>query len=337
MNNCRPNSPAKQIVDLLDELDRIIAAHGLIQYRFTVEILANSLKDGSFGLPGVITEILKGKINALRATVLQALECRLGSGENAVANSSSEIVRAHEIARLLREGGIILETARHESAEQARNLPLLMPTILEAATTDLFQAYLDGLDGHSPEARSIVTQAIGRQVGAAAAAIRDRLENCRTQVAGLLRSAKEALPDVPAHSPDLPLSIWQQPLFDSRAFAQRLHLRPVGAWRLLGQAAVRRRIHRQLETRLSNMLTESLSSYSAWMRKWIRQSFCALEAAFFVRAHVYQAHLVQLRPSFKHQPMALQTEDDIRLLQRWPEATRPPGLSLAEAQVKPER
>ena len=336
MNNGPPNCPSKQVLDLLCELDRIIAAHGLVRYRFTVEFLANSLEDGSYGTPGVVTELLKGKIAALRHGVLHELQCRVGSGESTVDGSSRENARAREIAQLFRECGLVLETARYESAQQAHNLTLLMPAILETATTDLLQAYLDGVDCSNPEARSVVTRSIGHQVGTAAAAICDCLENCRAQIAELLRSAKGILPGEIAPSGELAPSLWLRPHFDPSGLGRRLRLRPIGLWRLLGQAAVRRRIQRELENSVRDGLWESLRAYSALIRKWVRRNFCALELALSAAAETYRTHLLKALPSSNYEPKLLQAQEDFRLLQQWPAAVNPHEICLADSPDEPE-
>ena len=309
MNHGPPNGPGKQMLELLRELDRIIAAHGLTQYRLTVELLADGFEDGSFGLPGVLTKLLESRITALRNEVMQALELRVRrDGGNAADPPSSENLRAYEIARLFRQCGVVLEETRRASAEQARSLPSLTPAILESATADLFRAYLDGFDCHGLEARAVVTRAIGRETSAVAAEMRGRLEKCRTELGRLLRAAKEMVPSEAAPCPEVTFCLWLHPRFDPNTVAQGWRLRHFGIWGLMGQAAVRRRIQKQLANALCNRLWALLNAYSALMRKWLRRNFCALELDLSAASQTYQAHLLRGLPSLGLEAKLVQVE-----------------------------
>jgi len=256
---------------------------------------------------------LKRKVGALRETVVRTLETRRKGKTTPVPAESMS--RLEEVAQALRRSDLILEAARNEAAEMARNFPSVTGQIIDITASELVET-LSGRKAKAAEAAATVSRTVARLVNEAAAQVHRRIAEAEAQLSDLLRAAKQTLSET-GDAPDEFTRPSGQPIFDAAAVTHPLQIRSVGAWRFLGKAVARRRMRRQLEGRFARDLRQSLALYSTRMRTWVRQTSFDLQAAFAARAQVYQAQIEQLISSSQGDLDPAQTDEDLRILGNW--------------------
>ena len=227
-----------------------------------------------------------------------------------------------EIERELRNVPQMLESARHEAAEQARNLRNAETLVIETAADELVANWL-GSDSLNLSPAEKFAATLARLMAEEAAKVRERAEQTRSRLTELLQTATRLLPSAKPAIQELPGAAGL-PLPDASALTGKVNLRPPRTARLLGRTVLRHNLQKQLSEQAGLALRDFLTQYSQRLAQWAKSAFADLEAAFTANAGILQAQLARRKPA-ETGPADGELQEDIRLLEQW-ERRKTPAL-----------
>ena len=269
---------------------------------------------------------LKRKIGGLREALLATLKRRVETGTPAL--SESQMARMQEVERELRNVPQALESARREAEEQARNLRNAGDLVIEIAAGEIAASWLKR-DSRAANPGQNFTATVTRLMTEESAKLRQRLEQTRSQLADLLKTASRVLPASKSAFQELPKPAGL-PLADPSALASKAALRRPAVLSILGRAALRRHIQARLWAQTGAELHDLLDVYSRRLTEWVKESLAELETAFTASAGIFGAQLARYQPAIPGEASNDSLQKDILLLERW-------GMSGGSPDAQPVR
>jgi ElaB/YqjD/DUF883 family membrane-anchored ribosome-binding protein len=277
---------------------------------------------------------LRRKIGGLREALLATLKRRLpesgGSRRQAAHSTKSEIrnpkseldqslltsaATIEEIERELRSVPQMLESARREAEERARSLRHAEELVIEIAAGELATRWLKG-DPHAVNPGESFAATVTRLMAEEAGKVREQVQQTRSRLEDLLRSASRAFPSSRWDYQELPRAAGL-PLADSSALAGQVRLGRPPVLSLLGRTALRRHIETRLQQQVGEELHAFLDVYGRRLTEWANRSFTELETVFTATASILSAQVASHRPPAPEDVSNDSIQKDIRLLEGW--------------------
>ncbi len=261
---------------------------------------------------------LKRKIGGLRDALLATLKRRTDSG--APRQSGDELARMRDVEHQFRNISQLLETARHETEEQARHHRDAEAPVIEIAADELAASWLARDAKPLPNPAEIFSATVTRLMAEESAAVRQRIEQTRSQLAEILHTAARVFPASTLAMQELPKPAGL-PLPDVTAVAGGWTLRRPALISVLGRAALRRHVQVKLREQIGSALRDFLSHYSQRLTQWAKSSLANIEAACSANAGIFQAQLARRDPVEGGNGNGLR--NDILLLEQWEQRDKP--------------
>ncbi len=258
---------------------------------------------------------LKRKIGGLREALLVTLKKR-AEGTTAPSEEINPS-RLQETEQALRGSAQMLEVARGEADDLARNVRELEDRLIETAADEIAALWLRRDSTAVDPAETFSTTAT-RLVAEQSAKSRPHTERVRAQLAEILQSAVEIIPSAKSAFQELPTPTGL-PLPDPSAVAQKLTLRRPAILALFGRVALRHHLRTKLGEQVGPEHYDFLGLYRQRLSLWAKETFAAVETAFSASAEILCAQLAQRSPA----PPAESADAreclrrDISLLESW--------------------
>jgi len=214
----------------------------------------------------------------------------------------------------------MLEAARREADARARNVRDLQEKRIAAAADDIAALWLRrDSPGDSPA--EAFAAAATRLVAEESAKLWQHIEHVRAQLAETLHGAAQVLPSSKSALQELPKPTGL-PLPDPSAVAQKLALRRPAVLSFFGKSALARHLRPKLREQVGLELHDCLGLHSQRLRDWVKETFAAVETAFFASAEIFLAQLERCPPAVSESAEGGERlRRDIMLLEKWAEPT----------------